>query len=156
MESPVPPTQLTKSYEPRSVLYNGKAPSLPRRITCVHSRNIFYPDAGRYVCLGTDGFVRSDYRKALRKFFEVDRHYVVVAALKALADEGAIKGRRYPKRSRRYGHYVNATPLESVKMGSNRNTSQRLATDGSREREWVRSGKSQFRTSVTSTLRSDY
>ena len=44
----------------------------------------------RYVCLGTDGFGRSDYRVALRRFFEVDRHYVAVAALKALSDEGAI------------------------------------------------------------------
>ncbi|UVO35537.1 pyruvate dehydrogenase (acetyl-transferring), homodimeric type [Bradyrhizobium arachidis] len=45
----------------------------------------------RYVVLGTDGFGRSDYRVKLRRFFEVDRHYVAVAALKALADEGAIK-----------------------------------------------------------------
>ena len=45
----------------------------------------------RYVVLGTDGFGRSDYRAKLRRFFEVDRYYVVVAALKALADEGAIK-----------------------------------------------------------------
>jgi len=45
----------------------------------------------RYVVLGTDGFGRSDYRVKLRKFFEVDRHYVAVAALKALADEGTIK-----------------------------------------------------------------
>jgi pyruvate dehydrogenase E1 component len=45
----------------------------------------------RYVVLGTDGFGRSDYRKNLRRFFEVDRYYVVVAALKALADDGAIK-----------------------------------------------------------------
>ena len=44
----------------------------------------------RYVCLGTDGFGRSDYRVALRKFFEVNRHYVAVAALKSLADEGTI------------------------------------------------------------------
>jgi pyruvate dehydrogenase E1 component len=41
--------------------------------------------------LGTDGFGRSDYRVKLRKFFEVDRHYVALAALKALADDGAIK-----------------------------------------------------------------
>jgi pyruvate dehydrogenase E1 component len=40
--------------------------------------------------LGTDGFGRSDYRKALRSFFEVDRHHVVVSALKALADDGVI------------------------------------------------------------------
>jgi pyruvate dehydrogenase E1 component len=45
----------------------------------------------RYVVLGTDGFGRSDYRVKLRRFFEVDRHYVVVAALKALSDDGAIK-----------------------------------------------------------------
>ena len=41
--------------------------------------------------LGTDGFGRSDYREKLRRFFEVDRWHVVVAALKALADDGAIK-----------------------------------------------------------------
>ncbi len=40
--------------------------------------------------LGTDGFGRSDFRKQLRKFFEVDRYHVVVAALKALADEGTV------------------------------------------------------------------
>jgi pyruvate dehydrogenase E1 component len=45
---------------------------------------------GRYVVLGTDGYGRSDSRAELRRFFEVDRHYVVVAALKALADEGKI------------------------------------------------------------------
>jgi len=45
----------------------------------------------RYVVLGTDGFGRSDYRVKLRRFFEVDRHYVAVAALKALADDGVIK-----------------------------------------------------------------
>jgi len=45
----------------------------------------------RYVVLGTDGFGRSDYRRNLRRFFEVDRYYIVVAALKALADDGAIK-----------------------------------------------------------------
>jgi pyruvate dehydrogenase E1 component len=43
-----------------------------------------------YTVLGTDGFGRSDYRKALRRFFEVDRHHVVVAALHALGrDEDA-------------------------------------------------------------------
>jgi pyruvate dehydrogenase E1 component len=44
----------------------------------------------RYVVLGTDGFGRSDTREKLRSFFEVDRHYVTVAALKALADEGTL------------------------------------------------------------------
>jgi len=45
---------------------------------------------GRFVVLGTDGFGRSDTRKKLREFFEVSREYIVVASLKALADEGAI------------------------------------------------------------------
>jgi pyruvate dehydrogenase E1 component len=45
---------------------------------------------GRYVTLGTDGFGRSETRAKLRRFFEVDRHHVAVAALKALADEGAV------------------------------------------------------------------
>jgi pyruvate dehydrogenase E1 component len=44
----------------------------------------------RYRVLGTDGFGRSDYRKRLRSFFEVDRYYVALAALKALADEKQI------------------------------------------------------------------
>ena len=44
----------------------------------------------RYVVLGTDGFGRSDYRAALRRHFEVDRWHVTVAALHALAQEGAI------------------------------------------------------------------
>ena len=45
---------------------------------------------GRYVTLGTDGFGRSDGRSALRGHFEVDRRFIVLAALKALADEGSI------------------------------------------------------------------
>jgi len=40
--------------------------------------------------LGTDGFGRSDRRSELRRFFEVDRNYITLAALKALADEGEI------------------------------------------------------------------
>jgi pyruvate dehydrogenase E1 component len=43
-----------------------------------------------YMVLGTDGFGRSDGRKKLREFFEVDRRYIAVAALKALADKGEI------------------------------------------------------------------
>ena len=45
---------------------------------------------GHFKVLGTDGFGRSDTRKKLRHFFEVDRYYVTLAALKALADEGTI------------------------------------------------------------------
>ena len=45
---------------------------------------------GRYITLGTDGYGRSDSRAALRKHFEVDRNYITIAALKALADEGKV------------------------------------------------------------------
>ena len=48
------------------------------------------PADRRYVVLGTDGFGRSDYRKALRRHFEVDRQHVVVATLSALAADGAV------------------------------------------------------------------
>jgi pyruvate dehydrogenase E1 component len=46
---------------------------------------------GQFTVLGTDGFGRSDYRKALRRFFEVDRHHVVVAALHALGRDADAK-----------------------------------------------------------------
>jgi len=57
----------------------------------------------RYVTLGTDGFGRSDYRAKLRQFFEVNRHYVTVAALKALADDGEIKPEVVEQAIRKYG-----------------------------------------------------
>jgi pyruvate dehydrogenase E1 component len=44
-----------------------------------------------YTVLGTDGFGRSDTREKLRHFFEVDRHWIAVAALSALADDGQLK-----------------------------------------------------------------
>ncbi|MBY0438028.1 MAG: pyruvate dehydrogenase (acetyl-transferring), homodimeric type [Burkholderiales bacterium] len=62
---------------------------------------------GRYVVLGTDGYGRSDTRKNLRRFFEVDRHYVAVAALKALADEGTISIEKVTEAIDRYGIDVN-------------------------------------------------
>jgi len=57
----------------------------------------------RYVVLGTDGFGRSDTREKLRYFFEVDRHWVAVAALKALADEGAVPASAPADALRKYG-----------------------------------------------------
>jgi pyruvate dehydrogenase E1 component len=45
---------------------------------------------GRYATLGTDGYGRSDRRERLRHFFEVNRYFVAIAALKALADDGAL------------------------------------------------------------------
>ena len=50
----------------------------------------FLPKGRSYKVLGTDGFGRSDFRTTLRRHFEIDRHYIVVAALKALAEEGSV------------------------------------------------------------------
>ncbi len=58
---------------------------------------------GRYVTLGTDGFGRSDTRAKLRHFFEVDRYYVVQAALHALVEEGVLPASRVAEAQRKYG-----------------------------------------------------
>jgi pyruvate dehydrogenase E1 component len=56
-----------------------------------------------YVVLGTDGFGRSDTRKQLRHFFEVDRRYVVLAALRALADTGELDAGKIREAIEKYG-----------------------------------------------------
>jgi pyruvate dehydrogenase E1 component len=56
-----------------------------------------------YRVLGTDGFGRSDYRARLREFFEVDRHYVAVAALSALAEDGSVPASVVADAIARYG-----------------------------------------------------
>ena len=58
---------------------------------------------GHYVTLGTDGFGRSDSRAALRDFFEVDRRYIAVTALKSLADDGALDNKTVADAIERYG-----------------------------------------------------
>jgi pyruvate dehydrogenase E1 component len=58
---------------------------------------------GRYAVLGTDGFGRSDSRAELRRFFEVDRHYVVVATLKAFADDGKLAGQVVTQAMKSFG-----------------------------------------------------
>ena len=57
----------------------------------------------RYKTLGTDGFGRSDFRRRLRSFFEVDRYHVTVASLKALADEQLLPNRRVAEAIAKYG-----------------------------------------------------
>jgi pyruvate dehydrogenase E1 component len=57
----------------------------------------------RYVTLGTDGYGRSDYRRKLREFFEVDRFYVTLAALNALAQDGTIEPAVVSKAIAKYG-----------------------------------------------------
>ncbi len=62
------------------------------------------PFVGRaYTTLGTDGFGRSDFRRKLRWFFEVDRHWVTLAALRALADDATIPSKRVAEAIAKYG-----------------------------------------------------
>ena len=53
--------------------------------------------------LGTDGFGRSDFRSRLREHFEINRHYVVLAALRALADEGKVPVSQVAEAIAKYG-----------------------------------------------------
>ncbi len=67
-----------------------------------------------YTTLGTDGFGRSDTRAQLRKHFEVDRYHVVVAALKALADEGTLAAAKVAEAIEKYGLDTEKTnPLQA-------------------------------------------
>jgi pyruvate dehydrogenase E1 component len=59
--------------------------------------------SSRFVSLGTDGFGRSDTRESLRTFFEVNRFYVVVAALKALSDSGEMESKVVQQAIKKYG-----------------------------------------------------
>ncbi len=57
----------------------------------------------RFDVLGTDGYGRSDTRKKLREFFEVNRYYICVAALNALAEEGQIEKEKVSEAIKKYG-----------------------------------------------------
>jgi pyruvate dehydrogenase E1 component len=63
----------------------------------------FIPKDRVYKVLGTDGFGRSDFRSKLREHFEVNRHFVVVAALKALAESGTIEVGVVSEAIKKYG-----------------------------------------------------
>ena len=63
----------------------------------------FIPSGKTFRVLGTDGFGRSDTREKLRHFFEVNRYWTAVAALKALADEGAVKPAVVTDAIKKYG-----------------------------------------------------
>ncbi len=57
----------------------------------------------RFLALGADGYGRSDTREKLRDFFEIDRHYVTVAALRALAEEGKLPAGKVSEAIKKYG-----------------------------------------------------
>jgi pyruvate dehydrogenase E1 component len=63
----------------------------------------FIPKDRAYRVLGTDGFGRSDSRAKLRHFFEVNRYFVAIAALKALADQGEGKAKAVADAIKKYG-----------------------------------------------------
>ena len=63
----------------------------------------FIPAGRSYKVLGTDGFGRSDFRSKLREHFEVNRHFITVAALKALADDGKLPLAKVAEAIARYG-----------------------------------------------------
>jgi pyruvate dehydrogenase E1 component len=63
----------------------------------------FMPKGRTFRVLGTDGFGRSDTREKLRYFFEVNRYWVTVAALKALADDGVVKPATVAEAIKKYG-----------------------------------------------------
>ncbi len=63
----------------------------------------YIPKGRTYKVLGTDGFGRSDFRSKLREHFEINRHYIVVAALKALSEEGTIPVARVVEAIKKYG-----------------------------------------------------
>jgi pyruvate dehydrogenase E1 component len=82
--------------EPRLSHVERKLADHPGPVVAATDYVRLYPEQIRpfvkrtYITLGTDGFGRSDTREKLRHFFEVDRYWITVAALKALADDGAI------------------------------------------------------------------
>ena len=63
----------------------------------------FIPKGRSYKVLGTDGFGRSDFRSKLREHFEINRHYIVIAALRSLADEGTIPMAKVAEAIKKYG-----------------------------------------------------
>jgi pyruvate dehydrogenase E1 component len=64
---------------------------------------LFIPKGRSYRVLGTDGYGRSDTREKLRHFFEVNRYWTAIAALKALADDGMVKPAVVAEAMRKYG-----------------------------------------------------
>ena len=72
----------------------------------------FVPKGRSYRVLGTDGFGRSDFRSKLREHFEVNRHYIVIAALKALADDDVVHVSKVAEAIAKYG--INADKINPL------------------------------------------
>ena len=82
--------------EPRKSYIEEKLANVPGPFIAATDYMKIVPDQierwidGRFISLGTDGYGRSDAREALRQHFEVDRRFIAVTALKALADDGVL------------------------------------------------------------------
>jgi pyruvate dehydrogenase E1 component len=72
----------------------------------------YVPKGRSFKVLGTDGFGRSDFRGRLREHFEVNRHYIVVAALKALSEDGLVPVDKVVQAIRQYG--INAEKVNPL------------------------------------------
>ena len=72
----------------------------------------YIPKGRTYKVLGTDGFGRSDFRSKLREHFEINRHYIVVAALKALSEEGTVAVAKVAEAIHKYG--INADKINPL------------------------------------------
>jgi pyruvate dehydrogenase E1 component len=97
------PSQPAQKSHVASLLENAKGPVVAATDYVrgfAEQIRAFVPN--RYVVLGTDGFGRSDTRENLRHFFEVDRRWVTVAALNALADDGVLPKSRVAEALAKY------------------------------------------------------
>jgi pyruvate dehydrogenase E1 component len=91
------------SYVARQISARGDGPVIASTdYMKLYANQIGASVPNRYRVLGTDGFGRSDYRRTLRAFFEIDRHFIVIAALKALAEENKIPSIKVAEAIRRY------------------------------------------------------
>lgn len=98
------PTQPAKLSHVESCLKGRKGPVVAATdYMKIYADQIREFVPGRYCVLGTDGFGRSDTREKLRHFFEVDRFYITVAALKALAEEEKISNKQVADAIKKYG-----------------------------------------------------
>ena len=97
------PTEPQRESHVEKLLKNARGPVIASTDyirTFAEQIRAFVPR--RYVVLGTDGFGRSDTREKLRHFFEVDRYWVTVASLKALADEGVLPREKVAEALKKY------------------------------------------------------
>ena len=109
------PTRKAKQSYLEQMLAGRKGPAIiATDYTSTYANQIREYVPMPYVVLGTDGFGRSDTRANLRTFFEVNRYYVVVAALKALADQGEIDNKIVQQAIKQYNIDPEKTnPLKS-------------------------------------------